>query len=293
MADELLPGELATMDHEVSLDADMMPASVPPVDSLFELGRCNAEGFKSFWRPRLLVNSDTIRQGWWLRNWKAVAVVRAVFFVWLLVMLIIAVTAERSMGFLRTYSYCTYLLELVTCLLMFLATLLNRPRLTSLATIMLQCSVAQALTVTVAFWTLIAKPEHWSWSQYRAMFIHGFNFLVLFLECCALNRIVFVPLQGCVAILVFDLLYFCCVLLPVQLVTGKPIYVGLTDFARLGVFVAVAVGIFICNILVFFIFLLISFGKAKCVGRCGVHQPLPLRLFARRGESRSDDIALT
>lgn len=103
--------------------------------------------------------------------------------------------------------------------------------------------------------------------------------MLLLLEF-ATNRIVFVP-SHIAAVLVLDLLYFLCVLLPVQLVTHTVIYPGLTDFARPGVFLAVACGIPLCNSLFFFFFLVLSYSKSFC---CRKMEPLPVRLFRRKDE---------
>jgi hypothetical protein len=92
-------------------------------------------------------------------------------------------------------------------------------------------------------------------------------------------------------VVAFDVAYFLLVLLPVQLITRTVIYPGLTDFfAKPGVFVAVALGIPLCNALFFFMFLVLSFTKSK------FGDPLPVKLFRRPQEieaaTTSTDIEL-
>ncbi len=291
MDDGLLPVELGTVDSESTVDRELSLSAPDEAsgtgDFLCILGQCDRRGVRSFWRPRWLVNTATMRQAWLLPGgWKALAAARGVLLAAMVVMFAVLVAGESGPGFLRTYSYCTFLLELVCCGLLFAATLFPHRWLCAAAAILLQASVGHALTVTLAFWGLIARPNNWT--QVRMYLVHGANFLVLLLEVAALDRIVFVPMQGCIVNLAFDVLYFLCVLLPVQLYTGVPIYQNLTDFSRPGVFIAVAIGIPVLNLIFFFGFMLLSFAKAKCASS---HGSLPLRLFVRK--ETSDAIAMT
>jgi hypothetical protein len=209
--------------------------------------------------------------------------VRGVLLAAMLSMFLVAVTHERNAGFLRTYSYITFIFELLCVACLFLSSLFPSNRwLACGGAISFEVSLPHALTVTLAYWLLIAKPNNWALSEFRMFFVHGLNFVVLLLEFAA-DRLVFVP-SHIFAVVFLDALYFLAILLPVQLVSGSPVYPGLTSFDRPAVFVAVAFGIPICNALFFFGFLLLSFSKSKCGDK------LPLQLFRRA--KRDGDVEL-
>jgi hypothetical protein len=134
-------------------------------EALFVLGRCDRAGARSCCRARWHANRrETARLCWSRRHGAAVAV-RAALLLLMSALLLVALLGERSASFLRTYSWCTFLGETVALLLLLLATLLSRPRLAAAAALAFQSALPHALTVTLAYWTLIAKPHNFALSE--------------------------------------------------------------------------------------------------------------------------------